>query len=534
MSDIEPVTQFSKVLDSINVRVLSYDPSKTRPLKLSTGPAYSIDKFASLLRNEHVDKIVDYPEIAKATKDVSKLREIVEDYSRENKLLHDKRAGAIPDHLSNLVLYWDVSEDDPCFFVATKEGRLYEASGNSYIRMCGMDAEAVNREAIKVVRDYRPRSPGNTFVETGASGEPITIFNTYQLPEWMRYEGKLPDKLPEEFDLLVRHLFPIPIERKFFFHWLYGSLFDRAMTFLVLCGTAGAGKNVLKMVLRALHGDSNTVDGKGSTLKERFNSQLAESTLIWFDELRYTEETENVMKEMQNDSISIERKGVDASRSTRIYASAIVSNNKPRDNFIAFDARKFVPLQIAKSRLERSLTQEQIDKITKSVETAKNFSYDIKYIAQIGRWIQKHGRSDRREWARYEYRGPMFYKLAHTSMTRWQKKIADMLVMGKVEGSKIVYDPKKGYLWSSIDEQSKRKHGEKALQFPDNTTVNSFLDTFVGLKGEKVFQTTPIEGSLVNDFYVKMIVDSAEVFSEKKFDTEVKAAEVEDEEIYDL
>src|SRR5690606_21243232 len=110
--------------------------------------------------------------------------------------------------------------------------------------------------------------------------------------------------------------------------WLYHSMFKRSFVYLILCGAPGTGKNRLKLVLRALHGHINTIDGKRSTLIERFNSQLADSTLAWFDELHYNMEMENTMKELQNDSISIERKGIDATRSTSIHASLIISNNK--------------------------------------------------------------------------------------------------------------------------------------------------------------------------------------------------------------
>ena len=132
---------------------------------------------------------------------------------------------------------------------------------------------------------------------------------------------------------------------------MYAALFNRAYTFLILCGAGGIGKNRLKLVNKALHGHHNAIDGKKSTFTERFNSQLYDCTEAWFDELTYTMDMENVMKEIQNDTISIERKGIDATRSTKIYASSVISNNKPRDNYIAFDARKFVPLQLTNNRL---------------------------------------------------------------------------------------------------------------------------------------------------------------------------------------
>ena len=270
MSEVEPVVHLSKFLEAINVRVVSYDPSKVRPLKLSTGPACTIDKFASSLRNEYIDKLFQFPGLASCVRDTEKLRQVVEEYSRENNAIRERGGGDVPEELRDVVLYWDVSKDtkDPYFFIATKEGRTCEVKGYPYLRMRGMDIDSAIATATQVVPEYRPRSPTNTFEEIGGSGKKVTIFNKYSPPPWKSYRGKLPDELPKEFEMLVHHLFPFEVEREFFFHWLYGSLFDRAMTFLVLCGNPGVGKNTLKLVMRALHGEPNAVDGKGSTLRE--------------------------------------------------------------------------------------------------------------------------------------------------------------------------------------------------------------------------------------------------------------------------
>src|SRR5690606_14664466 len=139
-----------------------------------------------------------------------------------------------------------------------------------------------------------------------------------------------------------------------------------------------------------------------------------ESTLAWVDELRYDDEMENTMKELQNDSISIERKGIDTTRATKIHASIVISNNKPRANYIAFDARKFVALKIAGHRLEESMSLEEIDLLTRKVEDEKSEHFDSKFLAQIAKWIKRRGAS--KKWRNLEYKGPMFWTLAHTSM----------------------------------------------------------------------------------------------------------------------
>ena len=386
-----------------------------------------------------------------------------------------------------------------------------------------------------MIPEYLPRSkPGIDKLKS--KGKESVVFNKYIPPLWKNYQefDKLPDRLPTIFEKLVTHLFPIAEEREYFYAWLHASMYSRAFVYLVLCGAPGTGKNRLKLILRALHGHANSIDGKRSTLVERFNSQLSDSTLAWFDELHYDMDMENIMKELQNDTISIERKGVDATRATRIYASLVISNNKPRDNYIAFDARKFVPLKVTSKRLEQSMTKEEIDQLTAKVENEDSETFDIKFLAQIAKWIKKHGKSNK--WPQLEYKGPMFYTLAHTSMSRWQKKAATMVLEANPQTSaRITYDEEKGFLWSSMQEINQKKNGDRSLQFPDFTSVKYFFDIFKDGQGRKAFKTRNVKDNIMGDFWVKPLFEHTAIITEQKvLSQRGKPDEGQKEEYYDL
>jgi hypothetical protein len=222
---------------------------------------------------------------------------------------------------------------------------------------------------------------------------------------------------------------------------------------------------------------------------------------------------ENNMKEIQNDTMAIERKNVDATRATKIHASVVISNNKPRDNYLAFDARKFCPLVLTNDRLEKSMTPEKINMLTNKVADPTKDTFDKKYIAQIAQWVKKNGKSSK--WPNLEYRGPMFYRLAHTSMTRWQKRAA-MIVMefSETETSKIITDKKKGMLWSSLEEYWKKKSGSNNITFPDNSSIQFFFDNFLDTNGKKCFATTAVPRDLMSDFWVKMTVKQVSIATE--------------------
>lgn len=407
---------------------------------------------------------------------------------------------------------------DVTFFLTTPKEYLSDISGRVFLKKAGIDEVEALSIARKVVPTYSPRKGPGVFTQTSHTGEELNYFNTYVPPKWLAKKPIHPDRLPPLFSKLVRHLFPIKEEREYFFSWLYHSLFRRSFVYLVLCGAPGSGKNRLKLVLRALHGHHNTVDGKKSTFSERFNSQLENSTLAWFDELRYSEDQENTMKEVQNDTISIERKGIDATRATKIYASMVISNNKPRDNYITFDSRKFVPLRIRNASLLESMTDSEISELTGKVEDPNSPRYDLEFIRQIGYWIYHYGKS--KKWPNLEYRGPMFYRLCHTSMTRWQKRAVLLLLEKSSRADQAFDDSDSGsladggsMLWSELEEKYLRR-SSGSTQFPDYSSIKHFFDIFVDGAGQKTFETKAVKGSILGDFYVRVMNKNAQILTD--------------------
>lgn len=517
--------EFKKELKSLGIKITNYRPEKPRPIIVDGIGPVNAERFArEALKIIQTKGLSDFQTTLKIISDVARCHRTLKKYCEKEGLVEGDPVSKIliPEAYKELTLNLDQSHigRDLRFFMTTPDEYVSEIAGPVYLKVSNIQEEQAIKMARKVVTEYLPRNERGVSVKQNNSGETIEVYNTYVPPVWDLYEDRVPDKLPRLFRKLVYHLFPLEIEREYFFTWLYNSLFKRSYVYLVLCGAPGTGKNRLKLVLRALHGFQNTVDGKRSTLVDRFNSQLAEATLAWFDELKYDHDMENVMKEIQNDTISIERKNFDATRSTRLYASLIVSNNKPRDNYIAFDARKFCPLVISKHRLETSMTYEEIQELTEKVENREHANFDIKFLAQIGRWIKKHG--DSGKWPNLEYRGPMFYKLAHTSMSRWQKRaVMTMLELKTNVHSRIQADPEKGVRWSEVEDKILKAGKEKTMQFPDYSSVRHFFDVFVDGVGAKTFKTLGIRNNILGDFWVKVIKQDAEVLTDANDEIEL-------------
>ena len=519
------MNELKEALESAKIKITKYDPSKQRCVETSIG-TWGVKKFGAILLEKLGAKLAKFPSIIVAAHDIPKMEELIQEHTKETGTLVDSNNTEIeiPPELQEYTLNANITakRGEEEFFLTTRDEFISKIMGRYYINRCAIPPQEAYKRARAVIPDYRPRSPAGVVSEINSQTKEIeNIYNSYIPPDWVLWRkenpkdwNRLPKSSPTLFIKLIQHLIPDRAERKYFYAWLYASMTSRSYVYLVLCGAPGAGKNRLKLVLRALHGRDNTNDGKKSTLDNRFNSQLSTGTLTWFDELHYNADMENVMKEIQNDYISVERKGVDATRSSTIHSSMVISNNKPRDNYIAFDARKFSPLVLASKDLRHSMTEKEIDTLSKKVEIGKP-DFDVKFVAQIAKWILSIGKNYLDKYPNLEYRGPMFWTLAHTSMTRWQKKAITTLV-DKKTGNRVGWDiNENAHLWSKVEEKITKRSGENSMMFPDYSSVKAFFDIFRDGSGQKAFDTRLVPGSnILGDFWIYPLVDHVDIITE--------------------
>jgi len=520
--------ELQRALESVNIRIVKLDRTKTRQVSTTAG-TLTVENFAKKLLDKLGPGAFNFPKVAKTLYDTEATSQMLREFAAEQGILKEPvaRPTTVPDSMKDLTLNMDLTaksgQRGTEFFMTDLDEIVSPISGSAYIKYFRLDDDMVLSMARPVIPVYEPRKKRGVF-NMNFQGQKHQVFNVYIPPKWNKLRDRENKKVkpPALFTKLVNHLFPIQEEREYFYDWAYASLYKRAFVYLILCGIPGSGKNRLKLVMRALHGHINSVDGKKSTLTERFNSQLSEATLAWFDELSYNAEMENVMKELQNDSIAIERKGIDATKGTRIHASLVISNNKARDNFIAMDARKFVPLVVNNQRLETSMTHAEINELTEKVENEDGPNFDKRFLAQIANWLWMRG--DRRKYPNLEYKGPMFWRLALSSMTRWQKKAVYLVYDKNNRDERYGWDEKKkAFLWSAMEEKVGRKNGDRSLQFPDFTSVSAFFDIFRDGSGRKAFSTEPVKGDFFGDFWVKPILSNIAIAADMILETQEKA-----------
>lgn len=505
--------ELEDLLIDINLQITGYDSEKANPIKTRKGRKRCdmIEKEISKSRNL---LIAQYPRLN--TMPGPDIERLIEEYCEEKFPTVDaanvisEKAKYVGHRLAVDIL---ASGEEIEYFLVTSKDSISVVNPEYYIGLNKIENPISIAEPL--VRAYEPREPLGIYPHKVISGEDLNYINSYIPPEWLEYSGVVPDKLPDEVEKLFNQIVD-PMDKLFFFHWLYQSITTRAGPYLVLQGDPAVGKNRMKCIIRALHGHHNTVDGKKSTLITQFNGQLADSTYIHFDELKYSMDEENIMKEIPNGTISIERKNKNATRSTELHCSMVISNNRPKDNYIAFDARKFSPIMLSKERLEKIMTKEEIAEMSHKIEFVKDIRFDISYIAQIGRWILNHGnRPDL--FPQGEYRGPKFWELAHSSMFGWQKAVVRVLTnlegyskrgwertKEKLEAGELLFTDIKKIVLETKSMNMREK------DFPgDHSSAEYFLTIFRGLNGEKVVEVRSSEDKITGDFFIDIIKPTA-------------------------
>lgn len=505
----EDFEQFSNLLKEMAVSIVGFNDNKERCVKLPTG-SISAQQFGSRILKSK--KFI--PKIVYDTIQAGDLQKFVREFCAQEDLVIEASAGATEHRtmLKEYTLAKDLNftfDKEAQYFLVTPEDQISLVPAHHYISM--MNIETPDEIAMPLIREYLPREPKGILKRKLLTGEMIDHINSYIPPDWMSYQGEVPDCLPKEIELLFNQITD-EIDRKFFYHWLYQSITSRAMVYLVLCGHPAVGKNRIKAVIKALHGHHNTVDGKKNTLTGSFNSQLANNTYVHFDELKFTMEEENIMKEIPNGTIAIEEKFKDTTRATRLFCSMVISNNKPRDNYIAFDARKFAPLKLSSERLESVMDSDTINEFSKKIDFPDKETYDVKYIAQIGRWILKHG-NHQKLFPQGEHRGQRFWELAHSSMFAWQKvviKVLSDLKSYSREPERHLEELKNGRLLFSEVQTicgKEKKLKIRESDFPnDLSSAFYFLKIFRDVYGDPVYEVQPADDAVYGDFYIKKLV----------------------------
>lgn len=273
---------------------------------------------------------------------------------------------------------------------------------------------------------YEPYKKQKLFI--GEDG--VSCFNTYEPPAWARdsfYFGapiRTVSECPSLFARLLNHLFDADEPSiEFVKDWLTNAIHRKNQTYLCAIGVEGAGKGTLSDVIANVIGPTNFVKVRDEIVKGRFNASLRNKRLVHIDEIKLRDEEQiNRLKDLVNDTIEIERKGIDT-ESVRNYASIYISTNNLDAITLSPTDRRFSIVQISEDSLLKSMTEKEI----------VDLKYDSELHNEIALWL--FGRTITSNLNK-PFRGARFEDVREATLKDWERSLL-YEVLPKFAGQKV-------------------------------------------------------------------------------------------------
>ncbi len=204
-----------------------------------------------------------------------------------------------------------------------------------------------------------------------SSRDGIAIYNRYAPPEWKKRNYFLGEPIKPKAEcpsLIIEYLNHFTCSDQasieYTLDWLANALHRKNETMLVAIGDPGIGKGVLGTIMKNLFGEGNFYKARDQMLKSQFNGAVRDCQLLFIDEIAIRSKVEvDRLKDLINDTIEIEEKGVDAIQA-RNFASIYIASN--RNTAIRFEPgdRRFSIIELTKTPLEATPLIKRIDELT--------------------------------------------------------------------------------------------------------------------------------------------------------------------------
>jgi len=215
----------------------------------------------------------------------------------------------------------------------------------------------------------------------------ITYLNIYEPPNWMidefgQYkEIKKIEKMPQLFDKFFNHLSNgKDSEYNYIIKWLANAIQHRNHCVLSAIGAPGIGKGVLGNIMLGLVGLKNFTKTDNRLITKDFNKQLQHKRLVFCDEINIKKTNHmNKFKDLVNDKVEIEGKGLDAQLDDN-YASIYIASNNLDSLFIPENDRRFSVIELTDDRLDSNFSVKEIEELnnTENIEEFAKYLYYYK------------------------------------------------------------------------------------------------------------------------------------------------------------
>lgn len=336
-------------------------------------------------------------------------------------------------YLEGLVPVIDTeARDKKNMFLMIDTNRGNRISPTSYISWeIGQESEYVKvviSQARQVRLRYLPTTT-KSFLFPKEGDIDIQVLNTYYPPKH-RLEKISKPVIPRIISDFLRELFVSKECFEFMMCSVWYMLNDRLQVIPVLNGGTGIGKGLFtEYLLGGLVGEGNSILAPASWDKSGFNAWLLKKQLIVFDEAKIIssgpDANVDYLKRLMNDSLNVERKGIDADKLTENHASFFITSNNGAKRFrLELDNRRFSPIDVTDRKVEAIYNKKDRGYLVELLQ-------DEDVIANIYWEIQLNWNPNKRCPERTPHtihQCEALYKFQYESLNIWQTAIAELIL----------------------------------------------------------------------------------------------------------
>lgn len=244
-----------------------------------------------------------------------------------------------------------------------------------------------NSTLCRIKYDAHNIEPVTTKREGGLK---VSILNTYKLPEWRKAFPEMESPvLPEAFVKLYEHLFPKDKEHLYIDSWICNCMTKRNLSYLHLRGARGNGKTTFMLLVFAVVG-APLLAREG--FKDAFNAEMRGKRIIGFDDDKEiaTHDGYKKRKVILNNTITLNEKHVQTTKSEVQTASYIVCSNTNDDYYEEYDERRVVQPTLTENNANESLESKELaflSRIGDAAVSGEGWNKEmLEFCAQIGHY----------------------------------------------------------------------------------------------------------------------------------------------------
>jgi len=330
----------------------------------------------------------------------------------------------------------------------------------------GLNKNEMMLASVPGIVGFYPLNPEPIF-ESEFNRRTLTHFNIYNTPKWLSIQATDSSRCPERIWTLLNNVFPDPESLEYTLNWLYWAYMERNQVYLCMVGPRGVGKTMVADLAGQLVGTHYYQKADDSMLDDKFNSQLENARIIFYDEISVNDpEKINKLKRFANETTALQAKGKDT-KTIRNYSSGILANNYIDGLQIGPEERRFSIVKIGSKDLREVMSQEDINILAEYLNRPNELE-PHEDIVNFGHWlVNKYGEHNPPKYSNsHVMRGDYFEMIAFNGLSQWKQFIITTFKENPTSKPIFLKELKKDF---------KTFVGDDKQQFPQPKTISNFI-----------------------------------------------------------